>query len=296
MRREEKRTIMENEKIEVKSPSKVGTVFFGIWVAVAALLIQGAIGLVGAIPMAVISLQEANGDMELYQSIYLDKVTNSSMLSYVQLVASAVYLIVVAIWYYNGYVKPKKQAGTYESVVPKITKLDAILTMLFGAIGIYGIDVLIQRAASAMMPNAKDMLNTALSLTLNGNEVVGLIIAVILAPIAEEMAVRGIVIQKSKKCFGVVGCMVMSALVFAIMHGNPIQGLYVIPMGLFYGYICYMYDSAVPGIICHMINNLIGTTIGGTTGILVAAGCSIAALIFLEAGKRIKKNKEADEA
>ena len=73
---------------------------------------------------------------------------------------------------------------------------------------------------------------------------------------------RGIILQHSKRVHGIVGCMILSALFFGLYHLNIIQGIYVIPMGLFWAFVGYKYNSVVPCMICHMLNNLLGMTIG----------------------------------
>ena len=79
--------------------------------------------------------------------------------------------------------------------------------------------------------------------------------AVILAPIAEEMLYRGVVLKAASKIsqrFAIF----FSAFIFGIMHGNPYQMVLGILLGIILGYITIKSGSIVPAIICHMINNL----------------------------------------
>ena len=79
--------------------------------------------------------------------------------------------------------------------------------------------------------------------------------AVILAPIAEEMLYRGVVLKAASKIsqrFAIF----FSAFIFGIMHGNPYQMVLGILLGTILGYITIKSGSIVPAIICHMINNL----------------------------------------
>ena len=68
---------------------------------------------------------------------------------------------------------------------------------------------------------------------------------------------RGIIVQRSKRAFGVIGCMVITALMFGLFHMNIIQGLYVLPMGLFWGFVGYKYNSVIPCLICLLVDQLI---------------------------------------
>ena len=239
---------------EIKKPGKVSTVLFCIWVAIAVVLIQGAVSVVGMLPYVFNALAQSGGDMQKYYSI-MQSTDISAQLSYIQFAAEIVGIIVLLIWYYNGYVKKDKLAGKYESVFKRFNKVPDIAFVVFGALGTLGLAGLISEVASLAFPGAAEKLTQTLGLVVGGNEIIGFITVALLAPVCEELAMRGIILQRSKRAFAVVGCMIISAVCFGVFHMNIIQGLYVLPMGLFWGFVGYKYNSVIPCFICHILNN-----------------------------------------
>lgn len=70
----------------------------------------------------------------------------------------------------------------------------------------------------------------------------------------EEFAIRGTVMQPLRK-YGDKFAMVMSALVFALMHGNMVQIPFAFIAGLAIGYAVTVTDSMWVGIAIHFLNN-----------------------------------------
>ncbi|MBP5599178.1 MAG: CPBP family intramembrane metalloprotease [Lachnospiraceae bacterium] len=243
---------------EIKKPGKVSTVLFCIWVAIAVFLILNGVSVIGMIPVAMKAVMSAGGDPIAAQSAIAELATDGALLTYLQLAGEIVGIIVVSIWYYNGYVKKDKNAGKYEPFTKRFNKAYDALFVVFGVVAIWGLANLISQLATILFPGQAELLSQALGQIVGGNEFIGAITVVILAPVCEELAMRGIILQRSNKVFAVVGCMIISAVCFGLFHMNMIQGLYVLPMGLFWGFVGYKYNSVVPCIICHIINNALG--------------------------------------
>ncbi len=82
----------------------------------------------------------------------------------------------------------------------------------------------------------------------------------ILAPIAEEMVFRGAILRSLLRYFN--GRMpwipiVVSALLFGLVHGNVAQSSNAFLMGLLLGWFYHRTGSIVPGIVLHWINNTV---------------------------------------
>ncbi len=80
----------------------------------------------------------------------------------------------------------------------------------------------------------------------------------ILVPLAEEIVFRGAILRKllsltSNRYHWIA--IAISAILFAIAHGNMAQILHVVPMGLLLGWLYYRTDSIVPSLIVHCVNN-----------------------------------------
>ncbi len=82
--------------------------------------------------------------------------------------------------------------------------------------------------------------------------------AVILAPIAEELIYRGVVLRCAAKIsqrFAIF----FSAFIFGIMHGNPYQFTLGFLIGIPMAMITIKTGSLIPAIICHMTNNIVAS-------------------------------------
>lgn len=89
----------------------------------------------------------------------------------------------------------------------------------------------------------------------------------ILAPLTEELLFRGLVYRRFKEFNPVIGSMVWASLIFALLHGNLVQGIYAFVMGFLFCYIYERYGSLKAPVVMHMASNLLAV-IASETGIL----------------------------
>ena len=85
----------------------------------------------------------------------------------------------------------------------------------------------------------------------------------ILAPLAEEMVFRGAILCTLLNYFN--GRMywvpiIVSALLFGLVHGNMAQLLNAFLIGILLGWMYYRTESIVPGIVLHWVNNTVAYT------------------------------------
>ena len=86
----------------------------------------------------------------------------------------------------------------------------------------------------------------------------GYFVVGLLAPLAEEMVFRGAILRsllrwKSNPWIGIV----ISAILFAVIHMNPAQMPHAFLIGLLLGWMYWRTDSIVPGIVYHWVNNTV---------------------------------------
>ncbi|MBQ2828248.1 MAG: CPBP family intramembrane metalloprotease [Clostridia bacterium] len=72
--------------------------------------------------------------------------------------------------------------------------------------------------------------------------------------IIEEFALRSVTMQPLRK-FGDKFAIIMTALVFGLMHRNAVQGIFAFIAGIIFGYIAIAADSVWPAVIVHALNN-----------------------------------------
>lgn len=86
----------------------------------------------------------------------------------------------------------------------------------------------------------------------------GYLVVGLLAPLAEEMVFRGAILRsllrwKQNPWVGIV----ISALLFAVVHMNPAQMPHAFLVGLLLGWMYWRTDSIVPGVVYHWVNNTV---------------------------------------
>lgn len=80
----------------------------------------------------------------------------------------------------------------------------------------------------------------------------------LLAPFAEEYIFRGLIYGSARKGFGSAAANIIQAFLFALYHGNLIQGIYAFVLGLLLGYAAE-HKKCMPEIVgMHMVVNISG--------------------------------------
>lgn len=86
----------------------------------------------------------------------------------------------------------------------------------------------------------------------------GYLVIGILAPIAEELIFRGAILRVLLDAFGRKGrwpAIALTALLFAVIHGNLAQGTHAFVIGMVLGWLYVRTRSVLPGIVLHWVNN-----------------------------------------
>lgn len=87
-----------------------------------------------------------------------------------------------------------------------------------------------------------------------GRLVLGLFGLALLPAMGEELLLRGVVFGGLRRN-GTVRAIVLSALIFALMHGSPVQFVHQLMIGLLMAYIVYMTGSLYNSVLFHFVNN-----------------------------------------
>ncbi|MBQ3165168.1 MAG: CPBP family intramembrane metalloprotease [Lachnospiraceae bacterium] len=251
---------MVNENVNVgqqnQRPKK--KIWKGLLFSILALLAALAVQMVVGIPMAAIimvqCMMQAGGDANAAQQLYVEATMGTEFMTNLLVVSTAAYGIVVLLWYKFAYVKKytaEKRAAFKETVC----KSKVIGSLVIAAVGCYCLDILVASFVSILSPEALEVFNSSMEAVLSGDELMAFLVVVILAPIAEEILFRGIVFNMLSKHWSEVAAIIVSTVLFGLYHGNLMQAIYVLPIGLLLGYTAYKCKSVLPCIVIHMINN-----------------------------------------
>ena len=91
-------------------------------------------------------------------------------------------------------------------------------------------------------------------------KVFGIIAIAVMAPLVEELLFRGAIeghfLQTGKRPGMAI---LLSALIFGLIHVNPAQVPFAFCLGLVFGWLYYRTGSIIPGMIGHFLNNSLAT-------------------------------------
>ena len=108
------------------------------------------------------------------------------------------------------------------------------------------------------------------------------------APLAEELLFRGLIHRRLRKVLNVVPAMIISSLLFGIIHGNIIQAIYATLIGLICAFVYEKFKNLWAPIILHAAANsfaVISTNLAGESdGIGLGLGGYILYTVVLLAG------------
>ena len=151
-----------------------------------------------------------------------------------------------------GYVpldEPRK--GAFGSMVP-LFALVVIATPCLGAL----LEPLL-----SLFPMS-DLMRAAFEKMFDTSRPVDMFISVsILAPLCEELLCRGIICRGMLSRYKPWVAIVVSALIFAILHGNLQQGFAALGLGIFMGWVYYKTHSLWSTIAIHFVNNTLSQVI-----------------------------------
>ncbi len=89
-----------------------------------------------------------------------------------------------------------------------------------------------------------------------GRLVMGLFGMALLPAMGEELLLRGVVFGGMRRT-GTMRAIGLSALIFALMHGSPVQFVHQLMIGLLMAYIVYMTGSLYNSVLFHFVNNAV---------------------------------------
>lgn len=169
----------------------------------------------------------------------------ASMLIYYLLASSIPFFIVNSI--------RKSKTGTYsfnlviknKRIVPFI--IIATIALLFGVISPIG----------ALIPMPESMKKAFMAFG-SQTSAFAFMLMVLAAPILEELIFRGIILDGLLKKYTPLKSILVSSLLFGLVHLNPWQFVTGVIIGFFSGWVYYNTRSLLPSIIIHASANLCG--------------------------------------
>lgn len=88
----------------------------------------------------------------------------------------------------------------------------------------------------------------------------------IVLPIAEELVFRGMVYRRLREACAVRESILFSALLFAVFHGDVVQGIYAFALGLLMAWVYERYAALTAPVVFHIGANLCSVLLTGLAG------------------------------
>lgn len=159
------------------------------------------------------------------------------------------FIALIVLYMFSG--KGKNIAYKYKYKFKKINWKDTLYIVLFAfALSLMPIDFLVE-----LFPSYKEINNFIYSQT---NSILNIICIVVLIPIYEEILFRGVIFNHLKENYKIGTAIILQALLFAIAHGNIVQGIYAFIIGIALVLMYMYFNSIYSNIILHMAFNLFG--------------------------------------
>lgn len=163
-----------------------------------------------------------------------------ALMTSVAMVASTLMMM----WHlvHFGYVCIKRDR--YREVGRQVLLVSVVL--IFAAM--YVLNLLIEQAG---IPNTME--DTFITMSRNP---FGFLSIALLAPILEEMLFRGAIEGRLLRTWqNPWAAIVVSSLIFGVVHMNPAQIPFAFLLGMMFGWLYYRTGSLLPGIVGHVLNN-----------------------------------------
>lgn len=85
---------------------------------------------------------------------------------------------------------------------------------------------------------------------------IGLVLYGVISPVAEEAVFRGLIYNRMKRCFGRLAALIFSSLLFGAYHGNVVQAVYGMLLGMLIAYSYEWYGSFAAPVLFHAVANI----------------------------------------
>ena len=237
---------------------RVGFIFLSFVPVVVLLVIQT----ISQMPFMAIAfaeaVEEAGGNNPDFVDLIIkvSEVFNAKYAVWSYLLYAVIGLIVFGTWYIKGFVKDKPRF--------KFSKVFGFKSILASVGIVIGLTFTINAGMTIANWLAPDIMESYKQLMeasgLVDNVLITVLYGIILGPILEELALRGLTfgyLEKSNiKPFLMI---LISGILFGAMHLNLVQGIYASVLGFFLGYLRYKYRSISITIVAHILFNLMGT-------------------------------------
>lgn len=189
---------------------------------------------------------------DIYKFNLLRPIIENKYSNIISGILDIVFFIILIIVMFNSDFRELKN----KLKLRKIRLNDLITSMLLG-IGLSIISIIIVGILNNFTNNYDNVSNRIN----RSNNIMGILLAIIIIPIFEEVFFRGIIFGCLRKNYSFKISIIVQALIFSTMHINLIQGVYTFIAGILLALIYVKTKTLLAPIIVHIEYNLFGIVV-----------------------------------
>ena len=209
--------------------------------------------------------------------------------AYVMLFMHLAFMLVFGIWYRKRFAKEESLSARAAFGIRSLLPLRLPTLILCGVLAqlFVGAALILARGAFPKLFVSYDELVNRL-VGANASWIT-LLATFLVAPIAEELLFRGVVLGYARTYLKPLPAVLVSALLFGLYHGNVIQFCYAFVIGTALGALACRFDNLIPGMLMHITINVSAgflpdiseLAVPALVGILIGGACLFTGLITL---------------
>jgi membrane protease YdiL (CAAX protease family) len=184
--------------------------------------------------------------------VFLGLYRNPLALALPTLVGSAAALV---YGYSKNFVRTGDRFRAVFSFAPVPVHL--FFFVLVTVVGLLLVNLQLTRAVLRLIPPPSAFSRILADTIRPGQPWTALVAVVLVAPVSEELLFRGLVLHAFIARYGARKAMITSAILFALVHGNPWQFCTGLLFGLFLAWCFVRTQSLLPCLLAHIANNSI---------------------------------------
>lgn len=200
---------------------------------------------------------------ELMDRVISSTLEDMSLLNFISIMAGDLVLIPIFL---RMYKKDQKLNEMDQGSVNQ-EKVPAVMYLLLIAAGAASCLAASNMISMSGLVEASESYSSAVDILYSGGMAAELLVLGLIAPAMEELLFRGLVFGRIKEFTPVIPAMIWASLIFALLHGNLVQGIYAFVMGFLLCYVYERYQSLAAPVLMHISSNLIAV-IASETGVL----------------------------
>lgn len=236
---------MERAEISLKTWKAIGKAlcYFVLYFGMQILLGIG-IGLVIGIQSAITIM--SGGEMPSMQEMTQLITENTSLIAMLSNLLTIVFLLI--------FFKVRKQSVCQAVSLHKLPPVSLIPVVVLGI----STSLLVGCVLSLLPESMLEAYAESSAWLLEGSLVIALISTVIVAPITEELVFRGLIFTRLRQGMPQVLALLITCVVFGLLHGQPIWMAYAFLLGLLLNWVYIRYRSLLANMVLHVTFNLVG--------------------------------------